>query len=466
MTVAQGMAASPFMYQESFTMFKKVLVANRAAIASRVIRALRNMGIQSVAVYSEADAGLPYLAQADETYCIGAAAPQHSYLNQDAILDVLHKSNADALHPGYGFLSENAEFARRVNETGAVFIGPSPKWIDAMGHKTRARTLMQRYGLEMAPSSDLLNGDPQQAQELARKIGYPIMVKPASGGGGIGMMAANNDAELLKAIEQASSMARRSFGNAELYLEQLMERPRHIEFQMLADRQGNVCHLFERDCSVQRRHQKVIEESPAPLLPRESVVAAGDQIAATLGKMQYDVIGTVETLHAAGRGFQFLETNTRLQVEHAVTEEITGIDLVAAQIRLAAGESLHDVIPEPVKTNGHAIEVRIYAEDPVRFFPSPGTLKELEFPTGTGIRVETGFEKGNVITPYYDPMIAKLIVHADRREQAIALLQDALEATRISGVKNNIPFIQSVLRSDAFQSGNIHTGLAAQVLAG
>ncbi|MBO9354958.1 biotin carboxylase [Bordetella petrii] len=446
-------------------MFQKVLVANRAAIAARVLRALRAMGIRSVAVYSEADANLPYLAQADESYCIGAAEPVHSYLNQDAILRVLRDTGADAVHPGYGFLSENAEFARRVQAAGAVFIGPSPEWIDAMGHKTRARALMQQYGLAMAPSSELLTGDPAQAQAMAHQIGYPVMVKPASGGGGIGMMAARDDAQLLKAVEQAASLARRSFGNAELYLERLLEQPRHIEFQMLADRAGNVCHLFERDCSVQRRHQKVIEESPAPLLPRTIVDAAGNEIAGALRKMGYDVIGTVETLHAQGRGFQFLETNTRLQVEHAVTEEITGVDLVVAQIRLAAGELLGAVVPQPVSIRGHAIEARIYAEDPVRFFPSPGTLKVLQFPSGDGIRVETGFAQGCTVTPYYDPMIAKLIVHAQGREQAIARLRQALDATQIVGVKHNIPFIQRVLASEAFQAGNVHTGLAAQVLA-
>lgn len=446
-------------------MFHKVLIANRAAIAARVLRALRSMGIRSVAVYSEADAQLPYLELADESYCIGPVEPSKSYLNQDAILQVLRDSGADALHPGYGFLSENAEFARRVQDLGAVFIGPSPEWIDAMGHKTRARELMRAHGMQMAPSSGLLSGDTEKDQRMAQEIGYPVLVKPATGGGGIGMMAAHDDVELAKAVEHAGSLSRRSFGSAELYLERLLEKPRHIEFQILADRAGNVCHLFERDCSVQRRHQKVIEESPAPHLPREVVAAAGDAIVNVLAKMRYDVIGTVETLHAPGGGFQFLETNTRLQVEHAVTEEITGVDLVVAQIRLAAGEPLSAVIPLPVTVRGHAIEARIYAEDPVRFFPSPGTLKVLEFPAGPGIRVETGFAQGCIVTPYYDPMIAKLIVHADTRAQAIERLQQALAATRIEGVKHNIPFIQRVLQSDAFRSGAVHTGLAAEVLA-
>src|SRR5690606_8861354 len=290
-------------------------------------------------------------------------------------------SGADALHPGYGFLSENAGFAQRVNESGARFIGPSPRWIEAMGHKTRARTLMADNGLPMAPSSGLLNGDIDAALKAAESIGFPVLVKPAAGGGGIGMEAAHDAEQLSKAIARASSLSERSFGSAEIYLERLMLKPRHIEFQLLADTQGNVRHLFERDCSIQRRHQKVIEESPAPLLPRSLVATAADDIVNVLSKLRYDIIGTAETLDG-GDDFQFLEMNTRLQVEHAVTEEITGVDLVAAQIRLAAGESLASVLPAELSTRGHAIEARIYAEDPVRFYPSPGTLKTLRFPSG------------------------------------------------------------------------------------
>lgn len=445
-------------------MFHKVLIANRGAIASRVIRALRGMGVRSVAVYSQADADLPYLAQADETVCIGGADPRESYLNQEAILAALRATGADGLHPGYGFLSENAEFARRVNASGARFIGPDPRWIERMGHKTRARELMARNGMPMASSSALLDGSSAMALAEAQRIGYPVLVKPAAGGGGIGMLAAADDAQLLAALERAASLATRSFGNAELYLERLMHQPRHVEFQMLADRHGHVRHLFERDCSIQRRHQKVIEESPAPLLPRRAVQAHAEQIASVLQAMEYDVIGTVETLHGAGGGFDFLEVNTRLQVEHAVTEEITGIDLVQAQVRLAAGALLDEVLPADIAVKGHAIEVRIYAEDPVRFFPSPGRLSSLHWPSGPGVRVETGFAQGNVITPYYDPMIAKLIVHAEDRPQAIERLLQAVDATRIEGVKHNLPFVKTVLQSEAFRSGQVHTGLAAELL--
>ncbi len=446
-------------------MFQKVVVANRGAVAARVLRALRGLGIRSVAVYSEADARLPYLAQADEAVCIGPPEPQASYLNQDALLRVLATTGADALHPGYGFLSENPGFAQRVNASGAAFIGPSPHWIEAMGHKTRARELMARHGMPMAQSSGLLSGDAGEALRAAEKIGFPVLVKPASGGGGIGMLAAANADELRSAIERASSLAARSFGSAELYLEQLMRTPRHIEFQVLADRHGAVRHLFERDCSVQRRHQKVIEESPAPRLPRAVVGAAADAMVEVLRTLRYDIIGTLETLYGQAGVFQFLEMNTRLQVEHAVTEEITGIDLVAAQIRLAAGERLAAVLPERITVRGHAIEARIYAEDPVRFFPSPGTLKTLRLPSGPGIRVETGYAEGTMVTPHYDPMIAKLIVHADSRDAAIERLLQAIDASVIEGVKHNLPFVRRVLDSPEFRAGQVHTGLAAEIVA-
>ena len=445
-------------------MFQKILVANRGAIARRVIRSLRQMGIRSVAVYSEADKDLPYLAEADETYAIGAAAPLESYLNQDLLLQIIKESGADGVHPGYGFLSENATFAARVNASGARFIGPSPEWIEAMGHKTRARETMARYGMPMSPSSGLLDEDWAATLAAAEKVGFPVLVKPAAGGGGIGMLAAHSAEELQNAVTQARSMAGRSFGSAEIYLEKLMVQPRHIEFQILADRHGNACHLFERDCSIQRRHQKVIEESPAPRLPRADVEGMGDRIVQAMEASGYDVIGTAETLRDRDGLFSFLEMNTRLQVEHAVTEEITGIDLVAAQIRLAGGARLNEVIPSQPQINGHAIEVRIYAEDPVRFYPSPGTLKTLRLPSGPGVRVECGFSEGNRITPYYDPMIAKCIVHAPDRAQAIAGMRAALEATVIEGVKTNIPFAQKVLADASFASGDVHTGLGMQIL--
>lgn len=446
-------------------MFTKVVVANRGAVAARIIRALRQMNIRSVAVCSEADATLPYLAQADEVYAIGPAPAMSSYLDHDRLMSVLARSGADAVHPGYGFLSENAAFARRVIDAGAAFIGPSPRWIEAMGHKTRARELMARHGMPMSPSSGLLDDHTESISAAARAIGYPVLIKPAAGGGGIGMVPARDEVSLLAAIAQARSVSQKSFGNGELYLEKLIERPRHIEFQILADKAGNACHLFERDCSVQRRHQKVIEESPAPLLPRRDMEATAERIAGLLQDMGYDVIGTAETLFGADGTCNFLEMNTRLQVEHAVTEAITGVDLVMAQIRLAAGESLAAVIPDRPRVNGHAIEVRVYAEDPVRFFPSPGKLEVFELPQGDGVRVETGYAQSSTVTPYYDPLLAKIIVHAPDRTSAIRQMSQALRATEVRGVKTNIPFALQVLDDELFQLGHIHTGLGTDILA-
>lgn len=446
-------------------MFQKVVVANRGAIAARVIAALRQLGIASVAVYSEADRDLPYLAMADESYAIGPAAPAASYLNQDALMDVVRRSGADGLHPGYGFLSENPGFATRIIETGCGFIGPSPKWLDAMGHKTQARQLMAKYGMPIGASSGVLSDSWEERLAAARAIGFPVLVKPATGGGGIGMLPAHSEEELAAALDRATSLANRSFGNAELYLERLMLKPRHIEFQVLADRYGAVRHLFERDCSVQRRHQKVIEESPAPNIDRADLAATADRITGILAGLGYDNIGTVETLYDPAAGFAFLEMNTRLQVEHAVTEEVTGIDLVQSQIRLAAGERLDQVLPADIAPRGHAIEVRVYAEDPKRFLPSPGPLRVFRPPSGPGIRVETGYAEGNTVTPFYDPMLAKLITHGATRRQAISRMQDALDMFAVEGVKTNIAFARQVLADDAFIAGAIHTGLAADVLA-
>jgi acetyl-CoA carboxylase, biotin carboxylase subunit len=444
--------------------FQTVVVANRGAVAARIIRALRKLRIRSVAVYSEADRDLPYLAMADETHLLGPAESTASYLNQDALIDVLTRTRADGLHPGYGFLAENHAFAARVIATGARFIGPSPRWIEAMGHKTRARDLMAQHGMPMSPSSGVLRGALEDALAEARRIGFPVLVKPAAGGGGIGMLSARDEQELARVLDRARGLAARSFGSTEVYLEKLISRPRHVEFQVLGDTSGAVRHLFERDCSIQRRHQKVIEESPAPLIPRSDIHAVGDRISRVLTGLGYDNIGTVEMLFD-GAGFSFLEMNTRLQVEHAVTEEITGVDLVAAQIQLAAGLPFRDVLPDEVSPSGHALEARVYAEDPTRFFPSPGLLKIFRPPEGPDVRVETGYAEGTSVTPYYDPLIAKVIVRASDREHAIARLLEALEAFAVDGVKTNIPFVQNVLRSHAFRGGEVHTGLAAEVLA-
>jgi acetyl-CoA carboxylase biotin carboxylase subunit len=446
-------------------MFNKVLVANRGAVAARVLRALYQLGIRSVAVYSEADARAPYLEMSSEAYPIGAAPARDSYLNQETLLALLQQTGADGLHPGYGFLAENAAFATKVNDTGARFIGPSPRWIDAMGHKTRARELAAEYGMPIARGSGVLPAEPEAIKAAARGIGYPVLVKPAGGGGGIGMLPAKDEAELLSAVERSSSLAARGFGSAEVYLERLMERPRHVEFQVLGDSHGDLRHLFERDCSVQRRHQKIIEESPAPNVAREHVDAMADRIAATVRSMGYDNIGTVEMLLDADGEFSFLEMNTRLQVEHGVTEEVTGVDLVQAMIRAAAGERLGDILPRTLAVDGHAIQARVYAEDPRNFFPSPGKLTVFRPPEDSAIRIETGYAEGREVTPFYDPMLAKVICRGSSREQAIQRLVEALKNFDIQGVKHNIPAVIAILRSDAFGNGDVHTGIVNEVLA-
>ena len=446
-------------------MFDKVVVANRGAVAARVLRALHEMGIKSAAVYSEADYGAPYLEMASETYAIGAAPASDSYLNQELLLDVLKRAGADGVHPGYGFLSENAGFAQRVQDAGVCFIGPSPKWIDAMGHKTRAREIAADYGLPMTQGSGVLPAEPAAILAAARAIGYPVLVKPAGGGGGIGMLPARDESELLAVVERSRSMASRGFGNAEVYLERLLEKPRHIEFQVLGDRHGAAVHLFERDCSVQRRNQKVIEEAPAPDIARSQVDAVAGQVVAMVKQMGYDNIGTVEMLMGADGEFNFLEMNTRLQVEHGVTEEVTRVDLVKAQIRSAAGDRLADILPQQISVSGHAIQARVYAEDPKSFYPSPGKLTVFRPPADKSIRIETGYAEGRDVTPHYDPMIAKVIVHATSREAAIERLVQALGAFDIKGLKTNIPAVLAVLRSDPFRSGQVHTGIIPEVLA-
>ncbi len=444
----------------------RVLVANRGAVAARILRALNAQGIESIAVYSDADAEAPYLQQATVRVRLGEAPPLQSYLNQDALLRIAREHGADGLHPGYGFLSENAGFAERVEAAGLCFIGPSSRWIRRLGHKTEARALMATHGMPMTPSSAVLSDDPDVVARAAARIGYPVLIKPAGGGGGIGMLPARDESELAAAWQRARSVAQRSFGQAELYLEKLIERPRHIEFQVLADRYGGVRVLGERDCSVQRRHQKVIEEARAPNVPADEIDAMARRLATLLAALGYDVIGTVEMLYTPATGFVFLELNTRLQVEHAVTEQVTGIDIVAAQLRLARGEPIEAVLPAPLRLRGHAIEARVYAEDPVRFLPSPGPLTVYRPPVGEGVRVETGYAEGGRVTSYYDPMLAKVIATGADRAQAISRLRAALDAFAIEGVKTNIPFIQQVLADDDFIAGRIDTGLAQRVLAG
>jgi acetyl-CoA carboxylase biotin carboxylase subunit len=443
---------------------KRVIVANRGAVARRVIRALRALGMESVAVYSEADRDLPHLREADLAVPIGPAPAAQSYLNRETLLRVARESGADALHPGYGFLSENADFAEAVEQAGMIFVGPSPRWIRMLGHKTQARDAMRALGMPMAPSSAVLGGDLDAVRQAARELGYPVLIKPASGGGGIGMVPMNGPQDVEAEWGRARLIAERSFGGSDLYLEKLLRNPRHVEFQFLADRHGQLRCLYERDCSTQRRHQKVLEEAPAPGLDRAALQDMVARLEGMLAGLGYDVIGTVEMLYTPESGFSFLEINTRLQVEHAVTEAVTGVDLVGAQLRLAAGDRMEEVLRKVPPLSGHALEARVYAEDPVRFLPSPGVLQVFAPPALPGVRIETGYAEGCRVSSHYDPMLAKVIAHAATREQALDLLKTALAQFRVEGVKTNIPFIQRVLDDPEFRAGRVCTGMAGRIL--
>lgn len=439
-------------------MTRRILIANRGAAAARIRRTVEALGREPVFVASPADAGLPYLRDAEWIEAPGNRA-QESYLDQAFILDAASRLNAEAIHPGYGFLSENAEFAERVIEAGMLFIGPSPETIRQMGEKTRALEIMAGLGLPVAPGSGRLGADADIAAE-AERIGYPLLIKPANGGGGIGMLPVRAPENLSDAVERARKLAARAFGSDEIFLERLIERPRHIEFQVYGDGRGAAGHLWERDCSVQRRHQKVIEETTAPGLPREEIEAMAAIVTRAVAGLNYGTIGTVEMLWTPGDGFSFLEMNTRLQVEHAVTEEVTGTDLVAIQIRLAEGESIEAAVPER-RLQGHAVEARIYAEDPVRHLPSPGPLNVFSLPDGDGVRIETGYCEGAAVTPYYDPMIAKVIATGTDRREALSRLDAALVATRIEGIKTNIPLLRRILADGEFMAGRVHTSIIA-----
>ncbi len=444
-------------------MLDSVLVANRGEIARRVIRTARTMGIRAVAVYSDADADLPYVREADEAVRIGPAQPAASYLDADALIEAARKSNAASVHPGYGFLAENADFARRVIEAGLAWIGPDPGAIEQMGDKIRARNLMERAGVPVAPGTREPVTDVDAAGAAAGNIGYPVMVKAAGGGGGIGMGAAADEAGLRAAFETARSRAERFFGSPAILLERYVERARHVEVQILGLADGRVLALGERDCSVQRRHQKVAEETPSPGVSaglREQMLAAAVQAGEAVG---YRGAGTVECLVDAEAGsFVFLEMNTRLQVEHPVTELVTGIDLVEQQFLIAAGEP-PSFDPAAVRPAGHAIELRIYAEDPVRFLPGPGTITEWVEPAGDGVRVDAGYQAGNTVTPFYDPLLAKLCVHGADRAEALDRARQAVAAFRIAGPKTNLAFHADLLTSAEFVSGDYDTSLVSKL---
>jgi acetyl-CoA carboxylase biotin carboxylase subunit len=417
------------------------------------------MGIESLVLCSEADKDNPYVKEASDFKIIGPPPPKESYLNVEKVLDGAVSGGAEAIHPGYGFLSEDHEFAKKVKDRGLVFIGPDPKWLEVMGDKVKARELMGERGLPLSPSTGVLSGSVSQMASEMEKLGFPLLIKPAGGGGGIGMIPVLSKEKLEKAIETASSMAKRSFGKSELYAERYLESPRHVEFQIVADGL-NAVHLFDRDCSTQRRNQKVVEEACAPNIPDDSLLEMANKAASILSDIGYDHLATVETLYSESTGFGFLEVNPRLQVEHAITEEITGVDLVSCQLMLAMNKKVEEIFPKTPQKCGHAIEARIYAEDSKRFLPSPGTLKVFSYPFDLeGVRVETGFQQGSIITPFYDPMIAQVIARGETRLQAISRLSDALSSFEIEGLKTNIPFLLALMKFEPFLQGNVNTGV-------
>ena len=445
-------------------MFKKILIANRGEIAVRVIRACHEMGIAAVAVYSDVDRASLHVRKADEAYPIGAPAASESYLNIQKILDVAARSGADAIHPGYGFLSENGKFARACGEAGVKFIGPTAAAMDAMGSKTRARQAMERAGVPFVPGTSRGLESVEQAEEVASRIGYPVMLKAAAGGGGKGMRLVHSPGELKSALEGARSEAERSFGDSEVYIEKAIPNPRHIEMQVLADEHGNTVYLGERECSLQRRHQKVVEEAPSPIVDADMRKRMGDVAVRVAQAAGYTNAGTVEFLVDQQKNFYFLEMNTRLQVEHPVTELITGLDLVHLQIRIAAGERL-PFTQDQVMIRGHAIECRIYAEDPDNnYFPSPGKITLLLLPSGPGIRRDSGMYEGWTVPMDYDPLLAKLIGYGTDREQAISRLTRALNEYFVGGIKTNISLFRRILNDADFRAAKIDTGFLDRLL--
>ncbi|MCF8564491.1 acetyl-CoA carboxylase biotin carboxylase subunit [Alicyclobacillus tolerans] len=437
-------------------MIRKILIANRGEIARRIIRTCQRLGIQTVAVYSDADESALHVREADVAVRIGPPPVAQSYLQIQKLVEAALETGADAVHPGYGLLSENAEFARACTKAGLVFIGPDSSAIEAMGSKTQARKLMKAAGVPTVPGSDGAIPDVVAAVEFAHKIGYPVMLKASHGGGGIGMQVVDNDADLEKAFTSGQARAKAYFGNGEMFMEKRIVAPRHVEIQVLFDQHGHGVYLWERECSIQRRHQKVIEEAPSPFLDDTLRQAMGEAALLAARSIDYSNAGTVEFLVDANRNFYFLEMNTRLQVEHPVTEMITGVDLVELQIQIANGA----VLPfrqEEIARQGHAIECRIYAEDPEKMLPSPGTISSMSLPQGEGVRNDVGAESNTVVTPFYDPMIGKLIVHGASRSQAIEKMKAALQQYEVSGIKTNIPLLHDIVSAKAFADGDTTT---------
>ncbi|MGE6602383.1 acetyl-CoA carboxylase biotin carboxylase subunit [Lysinibacillus fusiformis] len=442
-------------------MFNKVLIANRGEIARRIIRTCRRLNIHTVAIYSEADAESLHVKDADEAYCVGKPPVAQSYLNIERILEIALENGVEAVHPGYGLLSENTEFAKRCEEEGLIFIGPSADVIASMGSKLEARKTMKAAGVPIVEGVETPVKDAEEATEIAERLGYPIMLKASAGGGGIGMQLVENTEELAKAFEGNQKRAQSFFGDGTMYMERFIANPHHVEVQIIADHQGNVVPLFERECSIQRRNQKVVEEAPSPFISQETrdkMLEASVKAAKHIG---YVNAGTIEYLVDEDQNFYFLEMNTRLQVEHPVTEEITKLDLVEEQLKIAAQQPL-SFTKESITKQGHAIEVRIYAENPSTFFPSPGTITALELPTGEGVRHECGVETGSAVTPFYDPMISKLVVWGETRDIACERLIQALKAYKVEGIQTNIPMLLKTVTHEQFLKGYTTTKFVEQ----
>ncbi len=435
-------------------MFEKVLIANRGEIALRIQRACRELGIKTVAVHSEADREAKYVKLADESVCIGPAPSGQSYLNIPAVISAAEVTDAEAIHPGYGFLSENADFAERVEQSGFVFIGPRADTIRLMGDKVSAKDAMKKAGVPCVPGSDgALGDDPDETLRMAKQIGYPVIIKAAGGGGGRGMRVVHTEAALLSSVNMTKAEAQAAFGNPTVYMEKFLTQPRHIEIQVLADEHGNAVYLGERDCSMQRRHQKILEEAPAPGVDRELIATIGERCAEACRTIGYRGAGTFEFLYENGE-FYFIEMNTRVQVEHPVTELVTGIDIVQTQLRVAAGEKL-PFKQKDIKLRGHAIECRINAEDSHTFVPSPGRITGFHMPGGPGVRVDTHAYQNYMVPPHYDSMIGKLLTLGDTREQAIARMRIALSEMVVEGIKTNIPLHVELMNDAAFHQGGI-----------
>jgi propionyl-CoA carboxylase alpha chain len=436
---------------------KKILVANRGEIALRVMKTIRQMGIKTVAIFSEADRNAPHVRFADEAICVGPAPSNQSYLLGDKIIEIAKSLSVDGIHPGYGFLSENADFAEKVEQNGITFIGPKSHAIRIMGDKLSAKETVKTYDIPMVPGIDEAITNTAKAKEIAKEIGYPILIKASAGGGGKGMRVVEEEAKLEEQMKRAISEAESAFGNGAVFIEKYVGSPRHIEIQILADTHGNVLHLFERECSVQRRHQKVVEEAPSTILTPQLREKMGQAAIDVAKSCDYVGAGTVEFLMDEKKNFYFLEMNTRLQVEHPVTELISGIDLVEQQIRIARGEVL-GFSQKELKIKGHALELRVYAEDPTDdFLPSVGTLERYRKPSGPGIRVDDGFEEGMEIPIYYDPMLSKLVTYGKDREEALQLMLEAINLYEVRGVATTLPFGKFVFNHEAFRSGNFDT---------